>query len=262
VHLAKLIFEKGKSVTLKMYILRQKGQQETSIASLGKIANVDLIPVTREIRGTPQTSQEPSPIVILYILLGYVAVVVTTFSIMLLANAAERRGRKKRVAHFLARHPHLSAAERRIVEIYQDGGADRFSDQLRMVVETGSLDFLAYIQKELSFGHRSPFRRVLLMFRRLPRMQRLDPSRLPKELFQIHGSDVRLRDQERAFIIEFFSAMGVLSGRTTNEEPPIATADHSEETPAEGAQQGAVPNGGSATAVDNTNTPGGPPSMS
>jgi len=84
-----------------------------------------------------------------------------------------------------------------------------FGDVLRMVAGRGSVDFHDYVQDQLFRIRHSPF--IITRLSLSPGLlRRLEVSRLPKEVFDVEGTRVSLTESQRAFIIEFFQAMGVL----------------------------------------------------
>lgn len=206
----KLIFEKGKFVTLKMFVLRPKGASETKVAVLGKIANIDRIAVEK--RGPRRSNlEEPSPVFLLYFFGGYILVLVFLVLLLSFLDSLERRERRKKIAAFISTRGLPADSQRAIMDRYENAGLGSIAPLLRKVATEQTVDFNAHIRDQLAYIRGSPFRLLNVMMSPLRWLRRLDISRLPPEVFTISGSQVSLNSTNRDFILEFYAEMGEIA---------------------------------------------------
>ncbi len=208
----KVIFEKGKFVRLKVFLLQDKGVAETPVTATGKISGLDAVPV---LRSEPDRSVGKSPMfssafVVGFLVVGYFGFIGIMIGIVFLTDWIGRHKRSRTVANFLSTRGELTEEQRRIVESYQSGWPIAHARLVRAILRgRNTLDLSDFVKNEMDEIVRKAPRSLLLMVfpRRMSTVSRLS---LMPEIFQRDGISVSLNPANREFITAFAKFCGHL----------------------------------------------------
>ncbi len=215
--LEKLIFEKGKFATLKVFLLQTK-KEPVKVSALGKIANVEHLDVKREQHG--QGGKISVAVPVISFLTAYVGVIIGMLSLVFFLHTKQSRDRRVKVRRFLTSHPNLTPDQQAVVQAYRQRWSPPLSQVVRRVAaEDDVLDLREHLRREFLTALGTKGLRGVLASALLRRLG--DPLALPKEVFVRDGLSVRFNPTNEEFIRQFFAVMGIIRGKAE----PSAPAD-------------------------------------
>ncbi len=220
--LEKAIFEKGKYITLKVFLLQERNESAV-ISVLGKIANIDRMTVKRSLPGEEKQGVPRLPIV--SFLVGYVGMIAGTFSFVFLFEAyidkKYWRERRRKLRDFLNTHKNLTTEQRAIIAAYRSRGRYTLSEIVRRLAAGDEvLNLRDYYREQIRGFTRGPWRFIAFIRLLEPLFQ---PTVISKEIFLRDGVTVTFNPHNEKFIRVFFTAMGVI--REDSEPPTSNTAE-------------------------------------
>jgi hypothetical protein len=205
--LEKVIFEKGKFATMKIYLLQEK-KEPINVQPMGKIANIEELHAQRR-----QPEERPQALVpVLSFLAAYVGMILAPVTMIWVLGARSSRRRRARLRAFLGSYPVLSADEQAIVDAYRRRWSGVLSRLVRRLAAGDDvIDVRDSLKDEIAALFRDrPFPFRLLIPPSLRYVSAGEPTGLPREIFVREGTSVRFNPHNEAFVREFFRAMGTI----------------------------------------------------
>ncbi len=208
--LPKLIFDKGKFVTLKIYLLQQTIEQPLDVAVVGKIANIHEMKIHRLDKVKLLAPKLLVDILaeFKYIMVGYIAAALLVLSGAKLVEMNAKRKRARRCKEFLTKNKNLSPEQLAVIEVYKSDWTPQTQNLVKWLAEGNKIiNTHELVSIELN---RLRAQRPLLSRLFLFALRRLERIELPAEVFAQDRTTVMLRTDLQDFIKTFFQQVGVL----------------------------------------------------
>ena len=222
--LQKLIFEKGKYVTLKVFLLLERSEDPVTVKTKGKIAHIDNLSVKRapaSVDAKPG-SFAPSIGMLLAVYGGFLGFFVTGASLSALHKLRTNRERSRRIEAFRQDRV-LSAVEDAIIGIYDNSWDSRYPRLLQSLVKGDGVLNLESFSTERAGNFKQFLSLYLSLFRSITSpstFRGFGPISLPAEIFSQDGVHISLNKENEGFVREFFTEVGILKRETAIEKEP------------------------------------------
>ena len=190
-HFSKVIFDQGDFATVKVTLLQPSGQ-DLVINSIGKIANINELKITRI---NEEQKERTSPWI--YIIGGYFGFLIFMLALIFLFDFFEKRAKKKKVDRFKKKYGEFREAEQKIVNLYMNSRRDEIliSGILR---NNYVLDLKEIIDME------RPQSYINQLLKPISYIQKIQLRVLPNEIFHVEGTKVSFNPENEKFIKSFF----------------------------------------------------------
>lgn len=192
----KLIFEKGKKITLKSYLIQDKGINKTEIVFLGKVAGIDkfTIQIKKEAIETEDKESKSSWNAWWWFLGIYLGIVIIVVVIGSISDSIEHKKFDKKWKEFESKHPEFQNQKEIVEEV-------KFNSRIkRLIVKLlqGEGEVLLHTYLEQS---RPPLLRLFIR----PRGYRT----LPEKYFKVENHKISLNPQHKKIVMAFFEFNGM-----------------------------------------------------
>jgi hypothetical protein len=187
----KLIFDSGKKITLKSYLIQNKEIENTKIDVLGKIAGMERIPVQRkkaEIE-EEQSKSEDVPTFIKWFLIVYAGLVLVLLIVTVITTIIARILFAKKWNVFSDLFPHYNDYKKLLMKIYT---TPRLSNLVRRLIE---------LDNSKGLDESKSYRRIPFPFGSIRVMKPL-----PTEIFDITSGRIFIKEEKYSAIKLFFKS--------------------------------------------------------
>jgi len=208
--LPKLIFEKGKYVSLKLYVLQIQKTKSVRFVPMGKIANIDHISITYDNKESADSYIKmfikSLSIFVMYFVIAYFVSALIVVLTMYVILRSERYSRKFRTSRFLRINRKLTVEQKNIVKIYRTIWKIAHTKLLKALLkERLVVDFRVFIKEEIE---RTITKHPYLIHGYFLRdIERFEVMKLPPEIFILKEGKIELNQANKDFIISFFRQM-------------------------------------------------------
>ena len=193
---SKVIFDENDSVTLKITILLDAGEDLT-IVPLGKIANVDSLKVD-----VKENNEKP---VELYIVGGYFGFTVLLICVIAIITFIEKASKKRKIRNYIKENENLNEVQDKIVDYYMD--MQPLTERLikALLNNDYALDLKQVLEAQTP--KHSPIEKLIPLPLVISRTNRYRLQALPKEIFDTDGATVSFNQENEVFIRSFFKTV-------------------------------------------------------
>ncbi|MFH0992699.1 MAG: hypothetical protein V1799_22095 [bacterium] len=207
-YLSKLIFEKEKFVTLKLYVLRQRDSSLIELTPIGKIANIEKLEISRN-RSEEKTTNDffKNYLIIAILLYMFISPI-----ILRVRSSRKQKIKVNKIHSYISENPNLSIEQLRIIRIYENNWSWRYTEIIQSLLSGEKvIDLRDYIKPELVrlFKIHRIFTNFALYIRRI------EFAYLPAEVFTVSNTMVSINKKHREFLMHFFKEMDLIPNKET-----------------------------------------------
>lgn len=196
---SKVIFDENDSVTLKITILLDAGEDLT-IIPLGKIANVDILKV--DVNEPKEDKEKP---VELYIVGGYFGFLVFLICVVAVITFIEKASKKRKIRNYIKENENLNEVQDKIVDYYMDMQPSTERLIKALLNNDYALDLKQVLEAQTP--KHSPIEKLILLPLVISRTNKYRLQALPKEIFDTDGATVSFNQENEVFIRSFFKTV-------------------------------------------------------
>ena len=205
--MGKLILNSGDFAQLEITLLISNNN-EYKIQPYGKVANIQQLKVTDNLIADEEKKILDNKQLFFYLLLSFFVLMTTIFSTLTYFEEKKLKKKKKKAVSYLENHQNLSDVEKRIVDIYINEWEPLYSSYLSYLMKKYEvIDIRNYVEDVIN-SMKSHYEFTWSKARR-----DLKQISLPTEIFNLDGNVVTLNNENKEFVIEFFSEMGEVDSK-------------------------------------------------
>jgi hypothetical protein len=194
--LSKTIFDQGDFATLKVTLL-QSANQELNISSLGKIANIKGLEITRV-----EKELQKATAFWFWIIGGYFSLILSMIGIVYILEELETRTKTRKIGRFQEKHGAFSEDQQEIASLYLGFGSRITALIIGLLANDFVLDFKEIIKEQLPPG--AAVLTLPYLSISLPRHRRIQFQSLPRAIFNVEGTIISFNSENSVFIKSFF----------------------------------------------------------